>query len=247
MGFGGICMFGGLIVTLAMKKDQLSKSYDQLFKKYENSSFGNTLKDRGYVFQYDDDETECDLLFIGINPSYDEKDVSTQTHYGRNTARAYFKPFGDIHDQLRESLTIDQYTNWTHLDLFVHRETNQNKIKELMSEPIGCNFIIENLEITKKRLIHIKPKVIVVSNALAREFSGKNRGFNKNGEAYGVWMGLEFDEMDEEFGTFKVTNEPELVNTHFLFSSMLSGQRALDTGSRERLVWQVKRILRTFK
>lgn len=232
-----------------MKKDQLIQCYDQIFVKYENSFFGSTLKKRGYVFQYDEDETECDLLFVGINPSYTEKEEikASQPDYSRNTIRAYFKPFGDIHNELRETLSIDQYSNWTHLDLFVHRETNQNELKKLMSDDSGRGFIMESLDIAKQRLTHIKPKVIVISNALAREFSGKNRGIDKKGGAYGIWMGLEFDKMDEEFGSFKVKNVKELANTHFLFSSMLSGQRALDVGSRERLVWQVKRILKGIK
>ena len=56
-------------------------------------------------------------------------------------------------------------------------------------------------------------------------------------------MGLDFY-FDEEFGSHRVTHVPELKNTHFLFTSMLSGQRALDLGSRERLIWQVRRILK---
>ena len=55
-------------------------------------------------------------------------------------------------------------------------------------------------------------------------------------------MGLDF-EFDEEFGSHRVKNIKELEHTHFFFSSMLSGQRALDLGSRERLVWQVRRVL----
>lgn len=225
----------------------LYENYDRIFKKYENASFGTTLKERGYVFQYDVDETNCDILFIGINPSYTEKEEKgkkDRSHYGRDTARAYFKPFGDIHNQLSSNLSREQYTNWTHLDFFVHRETNQNEIKKLMREPVGRGFIMENLDIIKKRLIHISPKVIIISNALAREFSGKNRKPDRKGIEQGIWMGFEFGEMDEEFGSFKVKNIPELAHTHFLFSSMLSGRRALDVGSRERLVWQVKRILK---
>lgn len=42
--------------------------------------------------------------------------------------------------------------------------------------------------------------------------------------------------------SFLTMNVPELKNTHFFFSSMLSGQRALDIGSRERLLWQIKRV-----
>lgn len=111
----------------------------------------------------------------------------------------------------------------------------------------GCGFLLEQLEIAKKRLIHIKPKVIIVSNAKAAELMGKNRFIDKKtNKEYGVWMGLNFV-FDDEFGAHKVTNIPELENSYFLFSSMLSGQRALDLGSKERLIWQVKRIFKNAK
>lgn len=229
-------------------KEYLSDEYNRIFKKYEHKAFFTTLNDRGYTFQYDEDETECDLVFIGINPSYTSKHENGkayQSHYERNIARSYFKPFGNIHDQLSAVLRREQYTNWTHLDLFVHRETNQNEIKKLISDPVGHEFIMENLEVAKKRLIHIAPKIIIISNTLAREFSGKNRSIDEKGNHHVIWMDLDFDNMDEEYGSFKVKNIPELAHTHFLFSSVLSGQRALDIGSRERLVWQVKRVMKS--
>lgn len=41
---------------------------------------------------------------------------------------------------------------------------------------------------------------------------------------------------DEELGTYTYKNNP------FFFSSMLTGQRALDNGSFERLVWHIKKV-----
>ena len=110
-----------------------------------------------------------------------------------------------------------------------------------MNSPEGCQFLMEQLEVAKQRLIHISPKVVVVANSLARQFTGKDR-FEDKGIAQNIWMGLDF-EFNEEFGSHRVKNIEELAHTHFLFSSMLSGQRALDLGSRERLVWQVRRVL----
>jgi|SRR5690554_104090 len=227
-------------------KEQLFKEYDKVFKKYENAKFGDILKERGYVFQYDEDETNSDLLFIGINPSYTEKHEKNEHYrgtYDRNDNRSYFKPFSEINREINNA-EVGYNGIYTHIDLLVFRETNQKQVNELMRTEEGCGFLIEQLEIAKNRLIHISPKVVIVSNAKAAELMGKNRFFNdKTGEELGIWMGLDFV-FDEEFGAHKVTNVPELENSYFLFTSMLSGQRALDLGSKERLIWQIKRIFK---
>ena len=227
-------------------KSQLTSTYKTIFQSHQtNPVFGHILRERGFVFQYDKDEAESDLLFLGMNPSYTEKYEKAQyfeDSYTRNTDRIYFKVFSLIHQQLLDSLGVEKLGNWTHIDLFVFRETNQKLIDKIMKSREGAVFLLKQLEVAKNRLIHIAPKVVVVSNAKAAEFTGKNRFEDKNGKEHGVWMGLEF-KFDEEFGSHRVTNIPELAHTHFFFSSMLSGQRALDLGSRERLVWQVKRVL----
>jgi len=226
-------------------KNQLISTYRTILKSHEsNPDFGHILEKRGFVFQYDEDEKESELVFVGINPSFDEKKevVKLSDSYTREGTRGYFKTFSTIHEELEKSVDKNNYHNWTHLDLFVFRETNQKYIYNIMKSPEGCHFLMQQLEVAKQRLIHIAPKVVVVANSLARQFTGKDK-VEENGITHGVWMGFEF-KFDEEFGSHKVTNIPELGHTHFLFTSMLSGQRALDLGSRERLVWQVKRILR---
>lgn len=223
--------------------NELITKYENIINKYKIEDLENVLK-RGYVFQYDENEKDADLLFIGINPSYVEKYEKGQSFsgsYSRSRERSYFKPFADISDQLTKS-NLEYNGVWTHIDLLIFRETNQKFIDKLIKTTKGCEFIMEQLGIAKKRLKHIAPKVVVVSNTKARELIGKDRfKNNKTGEEYGVWMGLEF-EFDEEFGVHKVLNIPELKDTYFVFSSMLSGQRALDIGSRERMIWQIKKI-----
>lgn len=225
-------------------KDKLSQYYDTIFEKYRESDF-KTLIERGYVFQYDDDEVKADLLFIGINPSYTRKNEngkSTRNNYSRNVEGNYFKPFKDINQELVNS-EIRYNGIYTHLDLLVFRETNQKIVDLLVKTDVGCNFLMEQLAIAKQRIINICPRIVIVSNSKAREFLGKDKFIDKKGLKYGVWMGLDFN-FDEEYGVHKVTNIPELNNTYFLFCSMLSGQRALDIGSRERMIWQIKRILK---
>jgi hypothetical protein len=226
-------------------KDLLNKKYSTIIDKYMKGNFGEVLK-RGYVFQYDENEKNSELLFIGMNPSYTEKYEGGKTfadNYTRDVDRSYFKAFHQINQELIDA-NIGYNGIFTHFDLMVFRETKQNFINRLMKDPIGSEFIMEQLEIAKERFINISPKVVVVSNAKSRDFLG--RYFSKdamNEKELNQWMDFEFD-FDEEYGSRRVINVPELMNTHFLFSSMLSGQRALDLGSKERLVWQIKQILK---
>ena len=74
---------------------------------------------------------------------------------------------------------------------------------------------------------------------MARHFTG----FEKNQEqTQGVWMGFDFV-FDEKLGTHKIVNNSDLDNTPVFFTSMLTGQRALDKGSFERLNWHINFVL----
>ena len=61
----------------------------------------------------------------------------------------------------------------------------------------------------------------------------------------GVWLGdwIKF-EFDKTIGTYVVNEPKELKGTKIFFTSMLSGQRALDLGTRERLVWHIAEVLK---
>ena len=183
------------------------------------------------------------ILFIGLNPSFtknaeilpdnekiefypiienDKKDIT------------YFEKFKDI------SVYCNN-TDWTHLDLFFLRETNQKLIEELSYDNV--DFLQDQLDITFEIIDRATPRLIVVSNALASEFFGKLKQkhlphFSK------IWMGYSLDfnkDFDHEIGTYRIDIGGK--KTPIIFSEMLSGQRALDIGSFERLKWQIKRIL----
>lgn len=95
-----------------------------------------------------------------------------------------------------------------------------------------------------------RPQVIIVANTLARLLLG----FGMDEELPEVdkrhiWMGYKF-KFDEDLGTHVIQGrvgqegeplETALKNTPAFFTSMLSGQRALDIGSRERLMWHIRR------
>lgn len=215
----------------------LENKYSLIWEKYNNSLFSEIVS-RGYAFHYDHDEEGSDILFIGINPSFKKNSVKENGVFDRNAQNSYFKPFQIIHDKLIERVGTEKYKKWTHIDVLALRETSQNHVRTVLSKENGLGFIWEQVMIAKERILYIKPRVIVVCNTMARELMGKD-SIGENG----VWMGFQFD-FNEDFGSYTINNSSELKHTHVLFSSMLSGQRALDLGSRERLVWQIKRILK---
>lgn len=218
-------------------RSTLESKYALIWEKYSNSPFAEILS-RGHAFHHDHDEEGSDLLFIGINPSFTDG-IKENGVFDRSAQHSYFKPFQTIHNELMGKVRTEKYNKWTHIDILAFRETSQKYVRTILSEDNGVRFIWEQVMLAKERILHIKPRVIVVCNTMARELMGKESTGEK-----GVWMGFEFD-FNDEFGSYIVKDVPELKHTHVLFSSMLSGQRALDLGSRERLVWQIKRILKS--
>ena len=182
--------------------------------------------------------SETGIIFIGLNPSLDEKtrielekssDISLK-YYDLDGKHKYFKKFPEIADCVK--------LPWSHLDLLYFRETNQDSINKNLFNQSGIDFIYKQLMVTKslldKLLSDNKLKIFVVNNSLAREFLGKDRP-----EAYKEdqphWMDYRFH-WDENLGTYLCNGHP------FFFTSMLTGQRALDKGSLERLKWHINMV-----
>lgn len=125
--------------------------------------------------------------------------------------------------------------------MLVFRETQQSFIKRsLLRKESGREFVQKQLGIAKKIIEHLNPKIIVVSNTQARAFIGADKYYNPNVKYGNVSMGYEFD-FDINKGTHKIKGE---FTPYVFLTSMLSGQRALDKGSRERLVWHINKTLK---
>lgn len=185
------------------------------------------------------------LLFVGINPSYGKGAINNEIEpeiafYTLDTHRdndiPYFKQFKKLAEHCN--------TEWDHLDLLFIRETNQKVIEDLTYDTEGIRFIEEQLKISFEILKNLEPKAIVVANAFASEFFGKKK--DKHAKLEKIWQGYSFDfntDFDSEIGTYTIPLNGKRVP--IFFSGMLSGQRALDLGSLERLMWGVKRVIRT--
>lgn len=231
-------------------KEDLIKRYNDIIeikKPYLNDEIKEILE-RGIAFQYDEDEGEADVLFLGMNPSFTGKKEERSYEWTRECTRDkdYFAPFFKIEECLEEKYHLK--IKWTHYDLFVFRETKQANIKKhFMRDEEGRVFLFQQLEIFKQRLLQTKPKVIVASNALIRTFLGmKRKKDEKTGQEHGVWLGdwIKF-EFSAIIGTYVITEPKELEGSFIFFSSMLSGQRALDLGSRKRLIWHIAEVMKT--
>lgn len=165
------------------------------------------------------------ILFLGINPSSSDNQIELDSYEltQDDNNHPYFKKFEDISKYCK--------TAWAHLDLLFFRYTDQKIIFNILKQENGVKFIWEQLQITNSLIELCNPKVIVVCNALAGIFLGKDKNDNNN-----KWLDFSF-KFDNELGTYISKNIP------VFFSSMLTGQRALDRGSYERLRWHIKKAI----
>lgn len=187
------------------------------------------------------------ILFIGVNPSFGKYNKTEQIknkiefypQIENQKDIPYFEKFKDI------SNYVD--VDWTHLDLLFIRETNQKVISKMMKTKKGIEFISRQLDLSFDIMEKSKPRIIVVANSLASEFFGKMKKKHLNAFK-SIWKGHKLDfnnDFDKQIGTYKISlNNKEIP---IIFSGMLSGQRALDIGSLERLKWQIKMIINSNK
>jgi hypothetical protein len=88
--------------------------------------------------------------------------------------------------------------------------------------------------ILEKVIDEKKPRIFVVNNSLARDLLGKYHTKTPNKKS-NHFIGYDFV-WDEMLGTHTYKNNP------FFFTSMLTGQRALDNGSFQRLIWHINQV-----
>jgi len=203
----------------------------ELLEIFNSFSMNDDIIKRGLVSQ--DNIVKNSILFIGINPSYkDHIDFKSPTNYYNLLQRdnSYKKYFGRFED-----ISIKTKTPWTHIDLFYFQHTDQRMLYHFLNHSEESkNFLRSQLAITKKILENVNPKVIVISNALARDFFGHNCEIN-------LGYNCEFN---SEIGTHLIKHKDSNLNdTPVFFTSMLTGVRALDNGSYERLIWHINKVL----
>ena len=194
------------------------------------------------------------IVFVGMNPSFSlggfkkilshtkQPDLDVQKFYKWPITKDFDINFAHeietyslkhyaFFEQCRR-LAKDLNKDWEHLDLFAYRETDQNKTKLLVIEK-GSKFKLnefgsEQFLLFFKILTLSKPCAIVVANAFASNIYMEQRKSE-----------LTFN---DNLGYYQETLNGEKLIPIF-FSGMLTGGRALDAFSRERLFWQIKKVI----
>lgn len=198
------------------------------------------------------------LLFIGLNPSFNELNIAKiirGTKYeGLNLKEfyswdcekcdiekavaieneadiKYLKYTGKFKDIISYLSLSSIETTYEHIDLFFARQTSQNNFKErILSNGKLNDFALDQLKISYSLIEHSNPSAIVVVNALSSQYIREYWPIFKNTE-----------EFQEDLGFHTITLKDTKIP--IFFSSMLTGQRALDNGSYERLKWHIKKAL----
>jgi len=205
---------------------------------------------------YDELIENPDVLYVGLNPSF-YKDQMKQR------LQEYMEPLElddlrwtghdeDVHDFLKwerkyakesysyftpmRNFGIDHDLMWEHIDIFVTRVTSQNKLDDSIGVEAYTEgkhqhaFLKRQLDLFFSLLNELAPDVVVVENALARDFL---KGTRLKNTTYDL---TPEENVDPESGYQTIELKDE---TPIFFSGMLSGRRALDIGSRQRLHWHV--------
>lgn len=198
------------------------------------------LYERLWPLQYPASIETPSLVFVGMNPAYTKRDDAKIQEKSIKDANLlldadgrvklckdtecppspYFCPF----DSFIEGTGLPR---WVHLDMFAVKHTDQNAVKRALGmDGEWTDFAARQFDIFRKLLEQIDPPVIVVPNAYA------SRKMHEK---------FEVEKMSPEHGChfLKLNNRRVPV----FFSGMLTGQRAMDVYSRERLVYQVRNMI----
>jgi len=185
------------------------------------------------------------ILFIGLNPSFSDKGfkkILKGTEWESINPREYFKwkGRGNLHVEALlkvEKAAFEKYEYFSkfkkiakefglkpeHIDLFFYKETSQGEFKKRIFKKSDLNeFGKEQLKISLDCIKIIDPKIVLVANALASDILKDKLD------------SLQFDS-DKGYHTFLLGDR----RVPIFFCSMLTGQRALDKGSYERLKWHI--------
>lgn len=190
---------------------------------------------------------ENSLLFVGINPSFDDKKDPIVGDDGYSPT--YKLEGAEKHPYFSKAVRIAgiNHLPFGHHDLFPLRERNQKVIEGLFVDegsrlkPIDEHlcFIEETLRWSEQTILASRPQMIVVINAFASRLF-----FDYCFQDDHFLLG--FKSGDKELWNPELGADFLRIDGHvvpILFSGMLSGQRALDRWSEFRLEWHIQHVL----
>jgi hypothetical protein len=197
---------------------------------------------------------ESQLLFIGLNPSFSDNIFNSfktknkefkspwnnkneydnffnsrkiesddilkiiKVHENSIEYYPYFNKFKEIEKETKKK--------FAHIDLFHCRRTSQKRfIDDLLRYEKREDYIKKSIKILEVLIKQISPKIIIIENTATRDFLIEYSSFPN------------INTLDKDSGT------PMKDGIPIFYTSMLTGQRALDLGSYHRLIWHVKHCL----
>ena len=135
------------------------------------------------------------------------------------------------------------YTDgFSELDLFGIVQGNQSVVREDFLE--NPDYYKEMFELFLKYLVLSQPEVIIVANAFVCRVLDRDKDLKLDQPQYDhFYKNAKYSlTQNDQFGGYTFSTEG--FKAQLFFSSMLSGQRALDNGSKDNLIWMVKNYLR---
>ncbi|MDR1389242.1 MAG: hypothetical protein LBJ31_04635 [Treponema sp.] len=183
-----------------------------VLEKYRSKN--EPLAEKGFLLFENLEESA--LLFLGINPSEvtDTEKYSIKNKNGIYWAKETFKNEYPFYRPFKD---LACGMKWSHLDAFFSCEKHQGVLKTMKDS----EFLKEQFTISTEIIQKLGPKIIVVGNAHASDLIQKDFGCT----------------FDDKIGTYRIK---KFNNVPIFFSGMITGSRALDIGSRERLKWHIK-------
>lgn len=194
-----------------------------------------------WPLQYPTEIETPTLVFIGLNAAYTIRDQKATHEEEITDSRILLDPNGrsilcggdtecpesPYFGAFNKFIEDTQLPSWTSVDIFAVKHTDQSLVKQVLGlDDKWTDFANKQFQIFMELLAMIDPPVIVVPNAYA---SRK------------LHVKLNVSEMSPEYGChFMPLNGRQVP---IFFSSMLTGQRAMDVYSRERLIYQVRKMI----
>jgi len=233
-----------LTYNLAMKctsYDECVEQYNQEISHLWKLEFDNAIKSTENTnvkfkqFCFHVNQVESPIWFFGMNPSLPKpsNDFISQTSYINDNLIVELKneqarmhknhPYFEAAIKFfKKDVGIQELEIPVFHDLYPVRHTNQKEFVQFVEHEENKEFREKLDKATKNLIDGIMPDIIVIANAKASELMQK------------IFFG-ESESKGETLRPYKFNGK----KTDMIFSSMLSGQRALDTYSRSRLAREI--------
>lgn len=225
--------------------EQYNKEMRDLWASTINRSEWPTGFERLWPMQHADMH-EGRVVFIGMNPSHNADD-SADTDFlriadsnelrdtgrvdqvvardvrvmglGTSAQHRYFAKFGELVG----------HEPWHHVDLYAVRHTEQDTLVEAINRS-SCPFFDAQADAAERLVTDLHPRLVIVANARASHI------LRMRLKSRLEWTPEEGIHLCSQAGS----------SVPWMFTGMLTGQRALDTHSFERLQWHVARTMKRY-